>query len=278
MNKAQKLADLYLKGIEAVAEKDHLKAVEYFKRIEMEDANYKNTAKLLARAEKRLGGEGKAPLSGRRKILNAGASFLVVALGISAILFWPEQPVDNNGQEPNLSSNTDQTDYVVEATLEPTPIPTAVPVAWKRLNSLQFIPRDLVTVILEDPTDQDVWYAGTSNAGIYKTINGGASWATIVEGLSSAQVDTLVIDPTDPNTLYAGLINGGVSKTTDGGNTWFAVNSGIQIQFRGQEGLSAVVISPLDTQHLYFTDGFKVYETRSGGGVWTEKYSLTRTD
>ena len=55
-----------------------------------------------------------------------------------------------------------------------------------------------------------------------------------LEGLSTANVDTLVIDPTDPNTLYAGLIYGGVSKTTDGGHTWFAVNQGIQVQYRYQ--------------------------------------------
>ncbi len=109
VNKAQKLADLYFKGTEAAAEKDHVKAVEYFKRIEMEDANYKNTTKLRAKAEKRLSGEGKTPLSGRRKILNAGAAFLVVALGISAILFWPDPAVDNNVQGTSLSSNTDQT-------------------------------------------------------------------------------------------------------------------------------------------------------------------------
>jgi len=109
VNKAQKLADLYFKGTEAAAEKDHLKAVEYFKRIEIEDANYKNTAKLRAKAEKRLGGEGKVSFSGRRKILNAGAAFLVVALGISAILFWPDQVADNNIQGTGLSGNTDQT-------------------------------------------------------------------------------------------------------------------------------------------------------------------------
>ncbi|MCJ7622258.1 MAG: right-handed parallel beta-helix repeat-containing protein, partial [Anaerolineaceae bacterium] len=62
-----------------------------------------------AKAEKRLGGEGKAALSGRRKILNAGAVFLVVALSICAIVFWPDQALDNTVQGTGLSSNTDQT-------------------------------------------------------------------------------------------------------------------------------------------------------------------------
>jgi hypothetical protein len=124
VNKAQKLADLYSKGTEAAAEKDHLKAVEYFKRIEMEDANYKNTGKLRAKAEKRLVGKGKAALSGRRKILNAGAAFLVVALGICAIVFWPDQAIDNNVQGTGLSDSTDKEtdtiDYDVNAPVEGT--------------------------------------------------------------------------------------------------------------------------------------------------------------
>ncbi|MCJ7735118.1 MAG: TIR domain-containing protein [Anaerolineales bacterium] len=88
VNKAQKMADLYFKGTEAAAEKDHLKAVEYFKRIEIEDANYKNTAKLRAKAEKRLGGEGKTQLS-RRRIWLTGGVLSIVVLGIGAIVFWP---------------------------------------------------------------------------------------------------------------------------------------------------------------------------------------------
>lgn len=129
VNKAQKLADLYFKGTEAAAEKDHLKAVEYFKRVEMEDANYKNTAKLRAKAEKRLGGEGKAPLTGRRKILNAGAAFLTVALGVSVILFWlgkydlPAMPViTTNHTATSTTTNT------------ATPTPTSIPVQIESIN------------------------------------------------------------------------------------------------------------------------------------------------
>jgi len=215
----------------------------------------------------------------KSKRINPGIVLGIIAAGAVLAAGW-------YFLRPNLLS-PDATEFpatqelaVVEATLEPTPIPTAVPVAWRRLNSLQFIPRDLVTVIVEDPTDQAVLYAGTSSAGIYKTINGGESWSPLMQGLSSAEIDTLVIDPADPNTLYAGLIYEGVSKTTDGGNTWFAVNHGIQDKNRSQWGfeqdVSVVVISPLDTQHLYFTEGHKVYETRDGGGSWTENYSTSR--
>ena len=228
--------------------------------------------------------EVEAPeILSRSKKINPRIVLGIIGAGVALVAGWYFlRPYVVSSEATEIPATQEL--VVVEATLEPTPIPTAVPVAWKRLNSLQFIPRDLVTVILEDPTDQDVWYAGTRNAGVYKTINGGASWATIVEGLGSAQVDTLVIDPADPNTLYAGLIYGGVSKTSDGGNSWFAVNNGIQEKNRGrllfkyEEVVSAVVISPLDTQHLYFTDGHKVYETRDGGGFWTEKYSFNKDD
>ena len=246
-----------------------------FREIQDLEDNYRDVAELVDQAKS---AQIKRILP---RVVLGGLAVIAVAV-VGWMTFGP------GSRPPEVTSTQYGTEAVVivedtpKPTLEPTPLPTAVPLKWKRLNSLQFIPRDLVTVILEDPTDQDVWYAGTSNAGIYKTINGGASWAPVVAGLSSAQVDTLVIDPTDPNTLYAGLIFKGVSKTTDGGNTWFAVNNGIKVENRGQISLdsvdevSVVVISSLDTQHLYFTDGYKIYETRDGGGFWSEKYSSNR--
>lgn len=126
VNKAQKLADLYSKGTDALADKNHLKAVEFFKRVEMEDVNYKSAAKLRAKAEKRLGIADKAPLSGKRRILIAVAAFLVVALAISTVVFWPEQTVNNtdpgantfdiNGQESDIVDNTGQESDILDNT------------------------------------------------------------------------------------------------------------------------------------------------------------------
>jgi tetratricopeptide (TPR) repeat protein len=108
VNKAQKLADLYTRGTDAAADKDYAKAVEFFKRIEIEDANYKNAARLRAKAEKRLGTEGKAALFGRRKIWLTGGVLAVVVLGMGAVLFWPDLASDNNIQGTGLPAHTDQ--------------------------------------------------------------------------------------------------------------------------------------------------------------------------
>ena len=41
-----------------------------------------------------------------------------------------------------------------------------------------------INVAAIDPTDTNVIYAGTSNGGIYKTMNGGANWFSVVDTLS----------------------------------------------------------------------------------------------
>ena len=60
--------------------------------------------------------------------------------------------------------------------------------------------------------------------GIYKTIDGGASWKKM--GLEKTRnIHRIILDPTNPNTVYAGAIGNpyaehperGVFKTTDGG-------------------------------------------------------------
>jgi photosystem II stability/assembly factor-like uncharacterized protein len=140
--------------------------------------------------------------------------------------------------------------------------------AWKRLTSAQFITRDLVTAIVIDPSDPGVWYAGTKNAGVYKSINGGVSWLPAQNGLGRASVDTLIIDPDDPNTLYAGLIMGGVYKTTNGGQNWQAMNESVEIS--GWQETSVVVMDPLDSQHLFFLNGWWLYESEDGGESWDE--------
>jgi photosystem II stability/assembly factor-like uncharacterized protein len=68
--------------------------------------------------------------------------------------------------------------------------------------------------------------------GLFKTTDGGATWARINEGLASliatrSPVTALVIDPANPQVLYAGTSGYGVFQSTDGGAHWSQFNDGL---------------------------------------------------
>jgi photosystem II stability/assembly factor-like uncharacterized protein len=81
-----------------------------------------------------------------------------------------------------------------------------------------------------DPSNPNVVYAGTQTLGVYKSVDGGATFAASNVGLTSRRMSrsgNVAIDPTNPSTLYAGTEAGGVFKSIDAGATWTAVNSGL---------------------------------------------------
>jgi photosystem II stability/assembly factor-like uncharacterized protein len=73
-----------------------------------------------------------------------------------------------------------------------------------------------------DPSSPSTLYVGTLVTGVFKTTDGGVTWASINSGFPDTEmsVGALVIDPSNPATVYAGTTGFGVFKTTDGGQTW----------------------------------------------------------
>jgi hypothetical protein len=67
-----------------------------------------------------------------------------------------------------------------------------------------------------DPTNPSTLYVGTEGAGVFKSLNAGASWFAINDGLTDLRVFGLALDPTRPNVLYVGGA-AGVFKTETGG-------------------------------------------------------------
>src|SRR5947209_12664211 len=96
-----------------------------------------------------------------------------------------------------------------------------------------------------DPQDTNLLYAAvdlysqqqTLNPGvIFRSADGGASWAATAAGLPGfSHYDLgpapLLIDPRNSSTLYAGTASAGVWKSTDRGTSWFAVNSGVPADY-----------------------------------------------
>ncbi len=87
-----------------------------------------------------------------------------------------------------------------------------------------------VTGLVLDATNPAILYVSTLGApgGVYKSLNGGLSWAVSSNGLSptstpgaaAAPVNVIVIDPLNAGTLYAGTNSAGVFKSTDAGANW----------------------------------------------------------
>ena len=127
-----------------------------------------------------------------------------------------------------------------------------------------------------DPSNQDIMYSVGLDFGVYKTTDGGTTWATANSGLTLAQVQAVAISKNNPNVLYVGTpggnANSGVYKTTDGGGNWTKVNTGIT---ESSIAVQAVMVHPdnPDIAWVAIFDGLAdavngIYKTTNGGTSW----------
>ena len=97
-------------------------------------------------------------------------------------------------------------------------------------------------MLLIDPRQPDVMYAGAVSGGVFKTTDGGASWTPLVDTMGNIAIASMDMDPSDPDVIYAGTGEGmdyrpargaGIMKTTDAGATWAFLpsTSGPDFQF-----------------------------------------------
>lgn len=95
-------------------------------------------------------------------------------------------------------------------------------------------------------SEPDVWYAGTSPQGLFRSEDGGVNWKPYSslnddpqfrEWMGTAQDGTpdgpklhsIIVDPRDPRHLYIGMSGGGVHESTDGGRTWKTLIKGLDV-------------------------------------------------
>jgi photosystem II stability/assembly factor-like uncharacterized protein len=115
-------------------------------------------------------------------------------------------------------------------------------------------------------------YAGLEHAAIYKSVDGGISWAPAHAGLGAAHILCLTIDPQAPRTLYACVSGAGVFKTIDGGSSWQAINTGLT-QALWNWWAGDVEVDPLDSSHMLYAAISQLYESRDAGGTWSTLWS-----
>lgn len=124
---------------------------------------------------------------------------------------------------------------------------------------------ELINSLAIDPGTPQTVYAGTSNGGVFKSIDGGSNWSEVNIGLPDPYVFTLAVDPTTALTVYASPDSGGVYKSTDGGANWVTVNTGLIETY-----IYTLAIDPTTPQTIYAGSGSSgVYKSTDGGDNWT---------
>jgi photosystem II stability/assembly factor-like uncharacterized protein len=144
-----------------------------------------------------------------------------------------------------------------------------------------------VVTMAMDLTNPDIIYAGTGKlfsgnqftggdgvrgAGIFRTIDGGATWSRLASTATPDfyYVSKIVISPNDPQRLYAATATG-VWRSADGGSTW-AVILGPAPAMHCSD---LAIRTDRPTDHLFaacgvFTQGTVYRNPDAGGaGAWT---------
>ncbi len=90
------------------------------------------------------------------------------------------------------------------------------------------------------------WYAGTSPQGLFRSDDGGDTWAPIASVNDSAtfrpwmgtqqdgtpdgpKLHSVIVDPRDPARLMFGMSGGGVHESFDAGATWHTLIAGLEV-------------------------------------------------
>jgi hypothetical protein len=136
----------------------------------------------------------------------------------------------------------------------------------------------IVTAVAFDPQNSTTYYAGTSNSGLWKTSNSGASWQCLTENLRlpGLGINDVAIDPTDHNTIYiaTGISRGGsyglgVLKTTNGGMSWTTNDLTFNPSSGQALGITQkIVIDPNSPNIIYALVDDKVFKSTDGGATW----------
>jgi photosystem II stability/assembly factor-like uncharacterized protein len=146
-----------------------------------------------------------------------------------------------------------------------------------------------VADVVVHPADPDVVYVAAQGyqgkasreRGIYRSVDGGATWKQVLFVSEDAGASSLVIDVTNPRILYAGFWqhrrhpwkvesggpDGGIYKTVDGGDSWEELTEGLP----EEPGKIGVAVSPARPQRVWAiveAEEGGVFRSDDGGEEW----------
>jgi photosystem II stability/assembly factor-like uncharacterized protein len=169
---------------------------------------------------------------------------------------------------------------------------------WKRVG---LETSEHIGKIVVDPRNSNVVYVASQGPlfsaggerGVYKTTDGGATWAAVLQISENTGVTDLVLDPKNPDVMFAssyqrrrhvgqaigGGREAGIHKSTNGGRSWTKLTSGLP---KCDIGRIALAVdgrkNPTELYALVETGGGQgmtqftgqgFYKSTNGGASWT---------
>ncbi len=133
------------------------------------------------------------------------------------------------------------------------------------------------------PGNDQLYYAGYTGGGLWRTTNTGQTWENISDGyFQTGSVGDVAVAPSDPNVIYAGMgehaVRGvmttygdGVYRSTDAGHTW------THIGLEKTRHISDVIVHPADPNTVWVAAQGAlhgpnpergIFKTTNGGKTW----------
>jgi photosystem II stability/assembly factor-like uncharacterized protein len=159
-----------------------------------------------------------------------------------------------------------------------------IPGTWSYVGPTNGIPTSgggagRLTFVEYHPSNPNIIYVGAPAGGLWVTTNGGSSWSTNTDKLSSIGLSAMAIDPNNPNIMYLGTgdrdggdtYGFGVMKSTDGGITWNP--TGLWFQYNQTRVVSAILIDPTNSNVIFAATNYGIFKSYDGGINWQLKKS-----
>ncbi len=136
-----------------------------------------------------------------------------------------------------------------------------------------------------------VWYAGTSPQGLFRSEDGGDTWAPVAgfndhpmytkwtggeqDGTPDGpKLHSINVDPRDARHLYIGMSSGGVFESSDRGASWQPLNKGCSAEFLPDPNPEyghdphCLRLHPLAPDILYQQNHCGIYRMERASGTW----------
>lgn len=150
---------------------------------------------------------------------------------------------------------------------------TPIPVHWEAIPTTGFPdghPLSIrVLAYAQLSNNQRTLYAGTSNNGVFRSINEGETWTAVNTGLTALNIQTLLTIPQASKStwVYAGTNRAGIFLSKDSGDTWAPINEGLDTL-----NITTLIGIPQSKEDFWLYAGTLkggVFRSKDAGENWT---------